>query len=188
MVNVRGGLEKSGLIQSPENIDIKNRKNIGALGKNLKDIGLDQIAEGAKNMLNGAKNGLNALTSANIEFEKQGEKARNRMDGLAGQLSAVTVAGRAAAQTVGEVAGAEVLGAKTKSGGAGGASQGVSSLQRIGGGGGAFGGDPMIRETQKQTTAIEKVVAIVTPIAKKVTESSFMTSMNQGGMVKAFLN
>jgi hypothetical protein len=45
----------------------------------------------------------------------------------------------------------------------------------------------MIRETQKQTTAIEKVVAVVTPIAKKITESSFMSSMNSGGMVKAFL-
>jgi hypothetical protein len=187
MVNVRGGLEKSGLIQSPENIDIKNRENIGALGKNLKDGGLDQVAEGFKNMLNGAKNGIDAVTSANIEFEKQGEKARNRMDGLAGQLSAVAVAGRAAAQTVGEVAGAEVLGAKTKSGGAGGASQGVSSLQRIGGGGGAFGGDPMIKETQKQTAVMEKVATLIAPITKKVTENSFMPSMNQKGMVSAFL-
>jgi hypothetical protein len=186
-LGVRKGFEKSGLIQSPENIDIKNRRNIGNLGQNLKDTGLDQIAEGAKNMLNGAKNGLNALTSANIEFEKQGEKARNRMDGLAGQLSAVAVAGRATAQTVGEVAGAEVLGAKTKSGGAGGASQGISSLQRIGGGGGAFGGDPMIKETQKQTAVMEKVATLIAPITKKVTENSFMPSMNQKGMVSAFL-
>jgi hypothetical protein len=159
-LGVRKGLEKSGLIQSPENIDIKNRRNIGTLGQNLKDTGLDQIAEGAKNMLNGAKNGLNALTSANIEFEKQGEKARNATAGLAGQLNAVAVAGKTTAKAVGEVAGAEVLGAKTKSGGVGGASQGVSSLQRIGGGGGVFS-DPLLKTSEAQLKATEETNRIL---------------------------
>ena len=156
MLNIRGGLEKTGLIQSPENIDIKNRANIGSLGQNLKDTGLDQIAEGAKNMLNGAKNGLNALTTANIEFEKQGEKARNATAGLAGELGAVAVAGRASASAVGEVAGAEVLGAKTKTTSGGRTADGVSSLQRIGGGGGAFGGDPLLKTNEAQLKAQEE--------------------------------
>ena len=156
MLNVRGKLEGTGLIQSPENIDIKNRENIGALGKDLKDAGLNQIADGFKNMLNGAKNGIDAVTSANIEFEKQGEKARNATAGLAGQLGAVAVAGRASASAVGEVVGAEVLGAKTKTIGGGKTAEGVSSLQRIGGGGGAFGGDPLLKTNEAQLKAQEE--------------------------------
>lgn len=187
-LDVRGKLEGTGLIQSPENIDIKNRENIGALGKDLKDAGLNQIADGFKNMLNGAKNGIDAVTSANIEFEKQGEKARNATAGLAGQLGAVAVAGRASASAVGEVVGAEVLGAKTKTTGGGRTADGVSSLQRIGGGGGAFKpADPIVKETQKQTAVMEKVATLIEPITKKVTENSLMPSMNQEGMVGAFL-
>ena len=188
MLDVRGKLEGTGLIQSPENIDIKNRENIGALGKDLKDAGLNQIADGFKNMLNGAKNGIDAVTSANIEFEKQGEKARNATAGLAGQLGAVAVAGRASASAVGEVVGAEVLGAKTKTTGGGRTADGVSSLQRIGGGGGAFkAADPIVKETQKQTAVMEKVATLIEPITKKVTENALMPSMNQEGMVGAFL-
>jgi hypothetical protein len=139
-LNVRGKLEKTGLILSPENIDTKNRENIGALGQNLKDTGINQIADGFKNMLNGAKNGIDAVTSASVEFEKQGEKAKNATAGLVGQLNALAVAGKPTSKAVGEVAGAEVLGAKVKSMSGGRASEGISSLQRIGGGGGAFGG------------------------------------------------
>jgi hypothetical protein len=160
MLNIRGGLEKTGLIQSPENIDIKNRRNIGALGQNLKDTGLDQIAEGAKNMLNGAKNGLEALTSANIQFEKQGEKARNSVAGLAGQLNAVAIAGKTTAQTAGEIAGAQVLGDKTKKS-TGRSEAGISSLQRIGGGGGAFGGDPLLKTSEAQLRAQEETNRIL---------------------------
>jgi hypothetical protein len=151
MLNVRAGLEKTGLIQSPENIDIKNRAKIGSLGGSLKDTGLDQISEGFKNMLNGAKDGLNALTSASVEFEKQGEKAKNATADLVGQLSAVAIAGKATAQSVGEVAGAEVLGAKVAKSGRGGVSEGISSLRRIGGGGSAFSGrDPLIDIAKQQ--------------------------------------
>jgi hypothetical protein len=189
MLNVRGGLEKTGLIQSPENIDIKNRAKIGSLGAGLKDTGLDQIAEGAKKMLNGAKSGLDALTSANVEFEKQGEKARNTTADLVGQLNAVSVAGRASAQAIGEVAGAEVLGAKTgKSASGRGASDAVSSLRRIGGGGSAFTADPMIKESQKQTAVIERVVKLVEPISKKANQFMLMPSMSQQGMAGSFLS
>jgi hypothetical protein len=189
MVNVRGKLEQTGLIQSPENIDIKNRENIGALGQNLKDTGINQIADGFKNMLNGAKNGLDAVTSANVEFEKQGEKAKNATSGLVGQLNALAVAGKPTEKAVSEIAGAEVLGAKVKSMSGGKASEGVSSLQRIGGGGGAFrAADPIVKETQKQTAVMEKVATLIEPITKKVTENALVPSMNQGGMVKAFLS
>jgi hypothetical protein len=178
-LGVRKGLEKSGLIQSPENIYIKNRRNIESFGQNIKNTGLDQIAEGAKNMLNGAKNGLNVLTSANIEFEKQGEKARNATAGLVGQLNAVAIAGKTTAKTAGEIAGAEVLGSKTKSSRAGGASEGISSLQRIGGGGGAFGGDPLLKTSEAQLKAQQETNRLLYEqgkILKSPRSSQYMTS------------
>ena len=190
MVNVRRGLEKTGLIQSPENIDIKNRAKFGSLGGSLKDTGLDQISEGFKNMLNGAKNGLNAVTSASVKFGEQSEVVKNRVAELKGELDAVAVAGKASASAVGEVAGAEVLGAKVgkQSSSGRGVNEGISSLRRIGGGGSAFTGDPMIRESQKQTAVIEKVVKLVEPISKKASEYQLMPSMSQQGMVGAFLS
>ena len=188
-LDVRGKLEGTGLILSPENIDTKNRENIGALGQNLKDAGITQIADGFKNALNGAKNGLDAITSANVAFGEQSEETKRRVEGLAGQLNAVAVAGRSSTQAVGEVAGSEVLGAKVKSMSGGKASEGISSLQRIGGGGGAFkAADPIVKETQKQTAVMEKVATLIEPITKKVTENALVPSMNQGGMVKAFLS
>lgn len=165
----------------------ERKAGVSILADETITAGFENIASGVTQAVKGATDSFNILKTSLEQFPAQGEKARNATAGLVGQLNAVAVAGKASASAVGEVAGAEVLGAKTKTTSGGRTADGVSSLQRIGGGGGAFGGDPMIRETQKQTTAIEKVVAVVTPIAKKITESSFMSSMNSGGMVKAFL-
>ena len=178
-----GGFKGGGL---KENF-AERKADVSAFADTTITAGFESIASGVSSAVKGATDSFNILKNSLEGFPAQSEKAKNATADFAGKLSAVAVAGKPSAQAVSEVAGAQVLGAKTKSGGASGASEGISSLQRIGGGGGAFGGDPMIRETQKQTTAIEKVVAIVTPIAKKITESSFMPSMNSGGMVNAFL-
>ena len=178
-----GGFKGGGL----EGNFAERKADVSAFADTTITAGFESIASGVSSAVKGATDSFNILKGSLEGFPAQSEKAQKATADFAGKLSAVAVAGKPSVQAVSEVAGAQVLGAKTKSGGAGGASEGVSSLQRIGGGGGAFGGDPMIRETQKQTTAIEKVVAVVTPIAKKMTESSFMSSMNSGGMVKAFL-
>jgi hypothetical protein len=56
----------------------------------------------------------------------------------------------------------------------------VSSLQRIGGGGGAFGGDPLANAITKQTKATEENT-------KAVKESKAMTMSNSSNMVSNFL-
>ena len=149
------------------------------------DEGINQIALGAKTAFNGVKTGVESLIEANIKFGEESQQVKDQLEKYRAMLSAISVAGKASAEGAGDVAGSEVLGAKTKKFKS---AEGVSSLQRIGGGGGAFGGDPLIKETQKQTTVMEKVATLIAPITKKVTEYPLVPSMNQGGMVKAFLN
>jgi hypothetical protein len=178
-----GGFKGGGL----EGNFAERKADVSAFADTTITAGFESIASGVSNAVKGATDSFNILKGSLEGFPAQSEKAQKATADFAGKLSAVAVAGKPSVQAVSEVAGAQVLGAKTKSGGAGGASQGVSSLQRIGGGGGAFGGDPMIKETQKQTSVMEKVATLIAPITKKVTENSFMPSINQKGMVSAFL-
>jgi hypothetical protein len=166
MVNVRGGLEKTGLIQSPENIDIKNRQNIGSLGQNLKDTGLDQIAEGAKNLFNGAKNGLDAITSANVKFADSTKDTKDKFNNLQNKLKTTAEAGRQSGAFIGPVQPTDQKGTalnpvvtSSKN-----ASDAVSSLQKIGGGGGGLGLDALLdvnkrqlEESKKQTDTFKRI-------------------------------
>ena len=149
--------------------------------------GFENVTSGMNDAIAGAVESFNILKNTITEFPEAGKDAKNILSDLKAKLDAVAIAGRATSAKAGDIAGSEVLGAKTGSMLGGRTADGVSSLQRIGGGGGAFGGDPMIRETQKQTTVMEKVATLIAPITKKVTENALMPSMNQGGMVKAFL-
>jgi hypothetical protein len=104
------------------------------------DKAFEQIANGAKKAINGVRSGIDALTSANVSLGVRGKDANNALADLSGKLSAIAIAGKPSGKAVGEIAGAEVLGAKVKSMSGGKASEGISSLQRIGGGGGVFSG------------------------------------------------
>jgi hypothetical protein len=117
------------------------------------DEGINQIAEGAKKSFNGVKTGVDALIGANIKFGEQSQEVTNQLAKYKGMISAVAVAGKASAGKEGEIAGAEILGAKIGAMRGGRASEGISSLQRIGGGGGAFGGDPLLKTNEAQLKA-----------------------------------
>jgi hypothetical protein len=141
-----GGFKGGGLEEN-----FANRKaDLSAFADTKITTGFKSIASGVSDAVKGAVDSFNILKGSLGEFPAQSEKARNATADLVGKLEAIAVAGKPSKEAVSEVIGARVLGAKTKSGGAGGASQGVSSLQRIGGGGGAFGGDPMVKINQEQ--------------------------------------
>ena len=118
------------------------------------DDGINQIALGAKKSFNGVKTGVDALIGANIKFGEQSKEVTDQLSKYKDMLSNVAVAGKASASAVGDVAGAEVLGAKVgkqSASGRGGVSDAVSSLRRIGGGGSAFSGrDPLIDIAKQQ--------------------------------------
>ena len=141
-----GGFKGGGL---EENF-AERKADVSAFADTTITAGFESIASGVTEAVKGATDSFNILKGSLEGFPAQSEKAQRATADFAGKLSAVAVAGKPSAQAVSEVAGAQVLGAKTKSGGAGGASEGVSSLQRIGGGGGAFGGDPLVKLNQEQ--------------------------------------
>ena len=141
-----GGFKGGGL---EENF-AERKADVSAFADTTITAGFESIASGVTEAVKGATDSFHILKGSLEGFPAQSEKAQRATADFAGKLSAVAVAGKPSAQAVSEVAGAQVLGAKTKSGGAGGASEGVSSLQRIGGGGGAFGGDPLVKLNQEQ--------------------------------------
>jgi hypothetical protein len=120
------------------------------------DKAFEQIANGAKKAINGVKSGIDALSSANVSFGVRGKDANNALADLSGKLSAVALLGKPSGQAVSEIAGAEVLGSKARAISSMGMSQGISTLQRIGGGGGGFNGwspqktaEEQLAETQR---------------------------------------
>jgi hypothetical protein len=130
----------------------ERKAGVSAFADQTITAGFENIANGVRTAVKGATDSFNILKNSLEQFPAQGEKAKNATSGLVGQLNALAVAGKPTEKAVSEIAGAEVLGAKVKSM-SGKASEGVSSLQRIGGGGGAFGGDPLLKTNEAQLKA-----------------------------------
>lgn len=128
----------------------EQRKTISGFGSDVATAGLQNIASSVQSAIGTATDGFQAVREELTKFPAQGEKARNATAELVGKLGALAVAGRVGQTGVAEVAGAEVLADKTKETKKGSLDAGVSSLQRIGGGGGAFGGDPLVKINQEQ--------------------------------------
>jgi hypothetical protein len=111
---------------------------------------------GAKKAFNGVKTGVDALIGANIKFGEQSKEVTDQLSKYKEMLSGVAVAGKASTQGAKDITGSEVLGGKVKSMSGGRASEGVSSLQRIGGGGGAFGGYNPQKSAEEQKAETQR--------------------------------
>jgi len=135
--------------------------------------GINQIAEGAKKSFNGVKTGVESLIEANIKFGEQSQEVTDQLARYKGIISAVAVVGKTSSQGVGEVTGAEILGAKIgKSGGT--AERAVSSLQRIGGGG-SVSGDPLLKTNEAQLKAQQETNRILAEMYKNTRTGKYYT-------------
>ena len=156
MLNVRGGLEKTGLIQSPENIDAKNRANISKMGAPLAMEGLDQAGNAFKAMGAPIKATLDIITKSLGTFGKMSDEDAKKIQELTGHVAFMAEMAGTSGKAIAEASGTAQLGAKEGSAKSAMSGAAVSSLQRIGGGGGAFGGDPLANAITKQTKATEE--------------------------------
>jgi len=118
--------------------------------------GFENVTSGMNDAISGAVESFNILKNTITEFPEAGKDAKNALFDLKAKLDEVAIAGRATSTGAREIAGSEILGAKVKSMSGGRASEGISSLQRIGGGGGAFGGDPLLKTNEAQLKAQEE--------------------------------
>ena len=145
--------------------------------------GFGNIASGVQEAVKGATDAFKIVKTSLKEFPAQGEKARNATADLAGQLNAVAVAGKASSQGITEIAGAEVLGAKTRTstGGGGMGAQAISSLQKIGGGGGSFGGNPLLNINQKQLDQSKEQTQLLKNVDKKLDNKTNTTQVARLG-------
>jgi hypothetical protein len=156
LLNVRGGLEKTGLIQSPENIDAKNRANISKMGAPLAMEGLDQVGNAFKRLGAPIVETFDLIKESLGSFGEMSKNDADRIKELTNQMKFMAEMAGTSGKAIAEASGTAQLGAKE--GSARGAMSGaaVSSLQRIGGGGGAFSGDPLANAITKQTKATEE--------------------------------
>jgi hypothetical protein len=120
--------------------------------------GFENVTSGMSDAISGAVESFKILQDTVTKFPEAGENVKNILADLRGRLDAVAVAGRAASSGQSQVAGAEVLGAKVgKSTSGKGVSDGISSLQKIGGGGGGgIGSDALLNVNQRQLEESKK--------------------------------
>jgi len=141
-------------------------KLFGASADELIASGKQEFSGASKDFVSVATGGLKIFSES---LAKQGEmldgtaEQQEKFKRLLGSLSTpiegltkkAEEAGTSLAQGT-ELADPEAAAGKTKQ-----AEAAVSSLQRIGGGGMAFGGDPMLRNSDKQVVLQEKMVALM---------------------------
>jgi hypothetical protein len=129
------------------------KKSISDFADETVKTGFGNIGQGIKDAISSATESFNILKKSLSEFPPQSEEVKKALDEAKGKMDAFAVAGKSVSQASGEIVGAQVLGGKVKKGRA---SEGISSLQRIGGGGGAFGGDPLLKTSEAQLRAQEE--------------------------------
>lgn len=136
--------------------------------------GFENVTSGMNDAIAGAVESFNILKNTITEFPEAGKDAKNILSVLKGKLDAVALAGKPASQVIAEVSGAEVLGGlggkietSTKSG-----AEAVSSLQKIGGGGGAFGGNPLLNINQKILDESKMQTGVLKNVDKKLDKKS----------------
>ena len=156
MLNVRGVLEKSNLILSPESIDEKNRGKISKMGAPLAMEGLDQAGNAFKAMGAPIKATLDIITKSLGSFGDMSKEDAKKIQELTNHLKFQAEMAETSGKKIAEASGTAQLGAKEGSAKSAMSGAAVSSLQRIGGGGGAFGGDPLVNAMSKQTKAVEE--------------------------------
>jgi hypothetical protein len=129
--------------------------------------GFENVTSGMSDAISGAVESFKILKDTVTKFPEAGENVKNILADLTGKLDAVAVAGRAVSSGQGQIAGSEVLGAKVgKSTSGKGVSDGVSSLQRIGGGGGVLGGDPLLKTNEAQLKAQQETNKLLSEMVK----------------------
>jgi methyl-accepting chemotaxis protein len=156
MMDVRGGLEKTGLLLSPENIHEKNTQNISKMGAPLAMEGLDQAGNAFKALAPAITQTIDIITKSLGSFGDMSEEDSKKIQELTNHLKFQAEMAETSGKAIAEASGTAQLGAKEGSAKSAMSGAAVSSLQRIGGGGGAFAGDPLANAMTKQTKATEE--------------------------------
>jgi hypothetical protein len=180
MLNVRGGLEASKLILSPESIDEKNRAKISSMGAPLAMEGLDQAGNAFKALGAPIVETIDLITKSLGSFGKMSDEDAKKIQELTNHLKFQAEMADTSGKKIAEASGTAQLGAKEGSAKSAMSGAAVSSLQRIGGGGGSFGGDPLANAITKQTKATEENT-------KAVKERQTMFQQTNSNMVSNFL-
>jgi hypothetical protein len=114
------------------------------------------------NLFTSIKDGFGEVSPVLSVFPSQGEQASSAIKKFQEELTRLAVAGEPAKKAVEDITGTATLGAPRgrKEAEGRGMQDAVSSLQRIGGGGGAFRNDPLVRINEQQLAEQKKSNAI----------------------------
>jgi hypothetical protein len=132
-------------------------------------------------------NGFEEIQDVLARFPPQSEEAKNAWNSLTKKITEFSSAGKPLEKAIEEATGTAALGApraRAGTGGLGAVNQAVSSLQRIGGGGGAFAGDPLLAEAAKQTSLTQQLLNETKKLTQKAEKSG---GLEAGGFSYAVL-
>jgi hypothetical protein len=139
--------------------------------------GFDSIKEGIQTTIDNAVAGADILKNALKEFPPQSKEVQDALANVTSKLKATADIGKQSGafigpmqpQSKGTALNPVVTSPKT-------ASDAISSLQKIGGGGGSFGSDPLLNVNQKQLDESKKQTDIWKSIDQKFGRWSGMTA------------
>lgn len=147
--------------------------------------GFANIGSGIQEALAGAVDGAKILKDALKEFPPQSKEVQDAIAGLTGKANALAVAGKPAEKAIADVTGEAELGGKGGKITNAMKDVAVSSLQRIGGGGGAFGGaDPLLRASQDQLIEQKQQTSLLRQLVKN--PSGSVSALMPNGTVAVF--
>ncbi|WP_290608870.1 hypothetical protein, partial [Janthinobacterium sp.] len=147
--------------------------------------GIDQIGAGAKKAFDGGKKAVESLISANVTLDKPAQDVLNTFANLKGVLEATAVAGKPSEKAIADVTGTAELGGKAGNLKNAMKDVAVSSLQRIGGGGVAFGGaDPLLKASQDQLFEQKQQTTLLRQLVRN--PSGYILSVSPNGQEAVF--
>jgi hypothetical protein len=161
----------------------EQKKTITGFADSTMSAGFDSAKSGLADAISGAKESLVLLQGTIAKFPPQSEEAKNALIDFNAKMAALAVASGTSAKAIEEAGGKGLLLPKEGSAKSAMSGAAVSSLQRIGGGGGAFGGDPLANAITKQTKATEENTKAV----KAIKPMTMSTISNSSNMVSNFL-
>jgi hypothetical protein len=112
--------------------------------------GFENVASGIQEAIKGVTDGFAVFKDEIAKFPTASKEAQDAVAKFSGTLGALAVAGKPTEKAISDVTGQAELGAKGGKLSNAMKETAVSSLQRIGGGGGAFGGDPLLGVNEAQ--------------------------------------
>jgi len=158
----------------------ERRSAIAGFADETIKAGFENVASGIQEAIKGVTDGFAVFKDEIAKFPTASKEAQDAVAKFSGTLNALAVAGKPAEKAITDVTGSAELGAKSGNLKNAMKDVAVSSLQRIGGGGGAFGGDPLLGVNEAQLSEQKQQTKILQQVYTSLSGTGYSPTYQSG--------